>query len=894
MKDALAIVLESTGTVQASFGTALTFGLENATGDIAAAAKVAAIWEDPVAENAQLAFMTETGGSVNTGMTLTSAGDLGVGTDTPNTRLDLAGGLTMQLAAQPSSPASMGVIYFDQAEEKFKINESGAGWVDLVPAGGPVGGSGTQNYIAKFDASGKSLVDSAIYGNGTNIGIGTITPAARLDVSSTTGNTIGIRVGVLGQDLGGVDNAIAADIYSSSGSMSTEDSLVAVNAGILVTGGSPGGAVGVRSMVQNAGGTVGTAAGLVIDQFVNSGTITETYGVKIANLTAGTQTSPPYAVYSSDPNARTYLAGSLGVGTANPMGQVSTFKREGALLLGTVYASASSTTVTGDTTTFQDDFGVWDIIRIDDEARYIASIVSDTELTVRSPWGADHTPAGNYSRTSGAPSVAAELMGTHNFGPEIALMKSRDADDNGSPDAIASGDILGMVTMSGHDGGGYGTGALIMAFATENWSSGANGGRMAFLTTPIGQANPLERMIIAETGNVGIGTTVPNSALDINGGLTMQMASAPLTPGTTGVVYFDGTKFKVNENNTGWVDLIPAGGPIGGGGTQNFLPKFSDAGGQTLGDSIVFDDGANIGIGTITPAGLFHVQGADSTSDVAIFTPGAGGSMRVGIGTASPMAQLDVAGYVRLDGTTLNVDAANNHVGIGLGAPATVLHVQGADATTDVATFMPGAGGDMRVGVGTTLPGSLVEVQGTPDSNTPAMSVAIDFHDVTPATTDAAAAFQAQITSDSSATEDRYIAGSFAGVLTGGASVGGFGSVRTDIRHQGTGTAGSAVAFYVDGFYNEGGGTITDTYGLKIENLTGGNQTNAPYAIHSEDPNARTYLAGNVGVGAAATDPGFEIDAPPPRAGRAAGPARRRDGRPLLQLVAGQAHALPA
>jgi hypothetical protein len=55
------------------------------------------------------------------------------------------------------------------------------------------------------------------------------------------------------------------------------------------------------------------------------------------------------------------------------------------------------------------------------------------------------------------------------------------------------------------------------------------------------------------------------------------------------------------------------GGTISGSGTLNYIPKFTPDG-ITIGNSQFFDDGTNVGLGTITPTAKLHLLGVDSTS----------------------------------------------------------------------------------------------------------------------------------------------------------------------------------------------------------------------------------------------------------------------------------------
>ncbi|MFY7886119.1 MAG: tail fiber domain-containing protein, partial [Dolichospermum sp.] len=69
---------------------------------------------------------------------------------------------------------------------------------DIVQAvvsvtGGGIGGSGTTNYISKWSASGV-LTNSIIFDNGTNVGIGTASPANKLSISNNGNAAVAFRI----------------------------------------------------------------------------------------------------------------------------------------------------------------------------------------------------------------------------------------------------------------------------------------------------------------------------------------------------------------------------------------------------------------------------------------------------------------------------------------------------------------------------------------------------------------------------------------------------------------------------------------------------------------------------------------------------------------------------
>jgi hypothetical protein len=103
-------------------------------------------------------------------------------------------------------------------------------------------------------------------------------------------------------------------------------------------------------------------------------------------------------------------------------------------------------------------------------------------------------------------------------------------------------------------------------------------------------------------GNIGIGTTTPTTKLEVNG--TLKLVTG--TPGLNKVLTSDAT------GNATWQNVSAAAGTVSGSGTLNFIPKWTPSG-STLGNSLLFDNGTGIGVGTTTPTHRLDVTHAGST-----------------------------------------------------------------------------------------------------------------------------------------------------------------------------------------------------------------------------------------------------------------------------------------
>jgi len=140
-----------------------------------------------------------------------------------------------------------------------------------------------------------------------------------------------------------------------------------------------------------------------------------------------------------------------------------------------------------------------------------------------------------------------------------------------------------------------------------------------------------------------------------------------------------------------WQKVGSGGGGIGGSGTTNYIPKFTSS--SAIGNSQIFDDGTNVGIGTTSPAakfnvtgGEFRIDGASGSGAIATFysTTTNADARTWGIYSASQVfGDFDIRQSNAKDGDPLLAGTSRlylsrlGNVGIGYTTPATRLAVNG-------------------------------------------------------------------------------------------------------------------------------------------------------------------------------------------------------------------------
>jgi len=192
--------------------------------------------------------------------------------------------------------------------------------------------------------------------------------------------------------------------------------------------------------------------------------------------------------------------------------------------------------------------------------------------------------------------------------------------------------------------------AALLTFdsSTSVWTLQNSAGSFVFYSGgTVGSQTGTERMRIDNNGNLGIGTTLTTtsgmSIMNGNVGIGTWVPKGTLDVGSAGTICLGGT-----------CDSSWPSGTIGGL-TTNYVTKAATA--STLTNSIIFDNGTNVGVGSPNPGATLDVAGVISAggSGNSYFSSG-----NLGVGTTTPQGAFVVT---------------NGNVGIGTWVPGSALQV---------------------------------------------------------------------------------------------------------------------------------------------------------------------------------------------------------------------------
>ncbi|MBM4254036.1 MAG: tail fiber domain-containing protein, partial [Deltaproteobacteria bacterium] len=230
-------------------------------------------------------------------------------------------------------------------------------------------------------------------------------------------------------------------------------------------------------------------------------------------------------------------------------------------------------------------------------------------------------------------------------------------------------------------------------------------------------------MVLDNTGKLGIGTSAPATALEVNGVVKSKAGGFQFPDGTI-ITTAPGTGTVTNQVSSADINFAA---DTANSGNPNYNISFSTRGAQRM----VVANSGGIGIGTASPASTLDVRGGVAVGDYAGVNSAPFNTLIVsgglGVGTSAPTS------FVH---TNDNLSKTTNHTGIlfnvantsstpsvrkvgldlqstgvwnGVSSVNTGLNVNASGGSVNYAAVFSGG----NVGIGTSMPGSTLQVNGS-------------------------------------------------------------------------------------------------------------------------------------------------------------------------------------
>ena len=407
-----------------------------------------------------------------------------------------------------------------------------------------------------------------------------------------------------------------------------------------------------------------------------------------------------------------------------------------------------------------------------------------------------------------------QLTGDITAGPGSSSQVATLATVNGNVGSFGSATQVGTFTVNGK--------GLITAASnttiTPNFTNvlGGTAGSVIFSNgTTLAQDNA--NFFWDDTNNrLGLGTTAPGAQLQVNAGSASTI----------------GTIIKAAASQTA------------------NLTEWQNSSGTALS---VIDELGHLGLGTSAPSAstLLHVSGTGqygtkfenttTTSAVSAYFTNTTNALYIGVESSAGSA----------------VGAGVPYAGVISSSEAYPL-VFLTDAT---ARLTIGATG--LVGIATTAPAHVLHIKPVLTSQTTGVYGILTDHDITQTAdvstvSSIAATFRLRGSVNQTSTSTGHSASVLSAFNSNTATVSFFSGERIDVRNLSTGTVTHMHGIYIPPMANSGGGTVTNTYGLRISDQTVGTNNYGISSAVSSGSNkyniyasgtAQNYFAGDVGIG---------------------------------------------
>ena len=658
------------------------------------------------------------------------------------------------------------------------LTSAGANPSQLVwttPTTGTVTGTGTENYVTKWSAGGTGIENSTIFDNGTNVGIGTTSPSTKLDVAAEdpviriTNTKINLTSGDL---IGGLE------FFTEDSSTGASRVLSAITSSNTTTSANPSGNL-IFKTSTGGGGAVAATEKMRITPEGNVGIGTAS-PASVLHVSGGSVTIPTLS--TSHPFL---ISGPNNSG----MSIISSTGNAGQVVFGDEI-DADSGRLRYDHS--DNSMRFWtnadERIRIDSSGNVgIGTSSPDMPLSTgvnqdrQAIFGQDRA-AGESTIYIGSEAASDKSLGITFDNDNVKAKLYVGGDKSKNPLVITDGGNVGIGTDSTSRRLTVNSGIQQVTALIESTSSlstqinirNGNSNNGGFIKTTgdnvILTANNtgISHLVVADGGNVGIGTESPAVSLDISATDAVQMPVGVTGDRPTIATGVSNGMLRYNSSNNGFEGYINGNwGDIGGGtsgglifrgtfdastgtiagggnlttgatrvaiavGDMYIVDTAGDFYGDTsrplnVGDEVICVLDATVGTsdindwnaiasgagGAVTGSGTINYvpkfTGATVVGNSSIFNDAAG---NVGIGTSSPNGKLEVdlggdgiiSQFVGASSDTLNITGQNNEILLDTRNTSNGLAF-GIQGSTKMVLNASG-----NVGIGTTSPGTKLHV----------------------------------------------------------------------------------------------------------------------------------------------------------------------------------------